>query len=398
MIESEKYKLPMEIMKSRDRPAAMEHPRVLFVSDKAEIVGGGEISLLLLIEGLLTAGDVEPILAVPAGGELYDRARELDITIVELPQPRVKTKPWSLIRLWGDAGCTITGIDPDVVHVNSTRSMLIAGIPGSRLGIPVVWHVRVEGRDVLDPWLSRKADIIITPSRTVASRYSKSEVRVVPNPVHLATIEDTTKEIEGIRAEYAGEGEYLLLAAGQLVPKKGYLRILRALTCLDPQISWKFLLAGREGSRPTGLQARLEDYIKKEKLEERVHLLGFREDMGVLMRAADLLIHAPDSEGFGRVFIEAMAAGLPLVITPVGGLAELHEETGYGWTTEDLSPESLARAIELALNDRDTRSTFRGDGPRLARELFSVEKHAGRVREIYREILAPEEGAQGRPV
>ncbi len=121
-----------------------------------------------------------------------------------------------------------------------------------------------------------------------------------------------------------------------------------------------------------------------------MHFLGFREDVEELMLASDLLIHAPDSEGFGRVFIEAMAAGLPLVLTPVGGLTELHRQTGYGWLAEDLTARSLARAIEEALENKDVWQEFSRNGPEIAHSRFSLRAHAISILNIYRGLLGEE--------
>ncbi len=361
--------------------------RVLYVSDKADIVGGGEISLLHLISGLQAAGGIEPLLAVPAPGELSARAEAQDLSVVMLPQPRIRARPWSLPGLRKAAGRVISGIQPDLIHANSARSMLIAGVAGRRSGIPVVWHVRVEGRDIFDRSLASNASLIITPTRVVASRYPSAEVHVIPNPIPVHEVDPGSEDRDQLRSRYLQGEDYLLLAVGELGPHKGYFRVIKALAQLDPSLSWQLLICGREAADGAGFRRKLEELIAIRDLKDSVHLLGFREDVPELMLASDLLIHAPDFEGFGRVFVEAMAAGLPLAVSPAGGLKELHEETGLGWVAEDMTPETLARTVEKALGNREGRESFRTVAPGMAAEKYSVEMHAARVKELYLKLL-----------
>jgi glycosyltransferase involved in cell wall biosynthesis len=365
----------------------MDRLRVLFVTDKVNIAGGGEISLLHLISGLRAAGDLESYLAVPAQGELSARAEGQNIPVIILPQPRVRMRLWRLPQLRRHAVQVIGDIQPDIIHVNNARSMLIAGIAGKRCGIPVVWHVRVEGRDIFDRWLASNCTLIITPSRVVASRYPSADVHVVPNPVEVPETTRIAPAGEQLRVEFQQDDEFLLLAVGELSPRKGHLRTLEALSLLDPALSWRLLIGGREPPDEAGVRERLEDFLGEKGLGDRVQLLGFREDVQELMMASDLLIHSPDREGFGRVFIEAMAVGLPIVVSPVGGLKELHDETDFGWISDDLTPAALARTVELALRSDHERETFRKKGPDIARERYSREMHASRVRDIFLTLL-----------
>jgi glycosyltransferase involved in cell wall biosynthesis len=375
----------------------MNSLRVLYVSDKIDFIGGGEISLLHLMNGLRAGGDVETVLTVPEPGELSLRAEAQNIPFVIMPLPRVRFRLWSLLHHWKQSKRVIREIEPDILHVNNARSMLIAGIAGVRCGIPVVWHVRVEGHDLFDRWLSSKASLIITPSRAVAARYPGADVRVIPNPVPVLPIGTGGQAREQLRSQHLQGKEFLLLTVAELVPKKGHLRVLEALSRLDRDFSWRLLICGRESSEGPGFRSELEATIIKWGLQDRVRLLGFREDVADLMLASDLLIHAPDTEGFGRVFIEAMATGLPVVVTPAGGLKELHDNTGFGWITDDMTPAELERKIDLALRSGRERESFRSRGPVIAKERYSVEMHAARVLDLYHELLGSSGSTTGTP-
>lgn len=365
----------------------MSRFRVLFVSNRAEVVGGGEVSLLLLLEGLIEAGRVEPVLSVPAPGEVADRAARLGVRCIEFPLPGLRRAPWRWPALRRAARRLLAETDPRLVHVNGTRAMLVLG--GLPRSIPVVWHVRVEGRDVLDPLLVRRASAVIVPSRTVGARFPGAVATVVPNPVRLPAPADPER-IRRLRGDLAPQGEMLLLAVGELTPRKNPLGLLEALATLPGGTDWRLLLVGRPDPGHPDLPERIRDLASRLGLSDRVDLLGFREDVPDLMTAADLLVHVPTSEGFGRVFIEAMACGLPLVATPVGGLAELHRETGYGRLTTGSGPREVGAAVAAALADREGRSRARHEGPALVRERYSVAAHTAGVTAVYEQLL--EEG------
>ena len=359
--------------------------RVLLVSNESEIVGGGEISLLLLVGGLCEHPDIEPVLAVPDYGAVARRGETLGVQVVTLPLPRLRHRLWHLPSARRRAAAVIEGAGPDLVHCNGSRAMLIAGGAARRLHLPVVWHVRVEGGDILDRRLGRAGTVIITPSRAVADRFPSDRVRVIPNPVEVPVRRRDDPAIESLRQELAGGREYLLLTAGVLTPRKNVPRTLHALAGLTG-LDFTFIVAGRDDpGRPGSDQAVLEA-IRETGLADRVSMLGFREDIPDLMLASDLLIHAPDSEGFGRVYIEAMAAGLPVVCTPVGGLAELHAETGYGWLAADMSSAALGETIATALAESGERERLHREGPQIAAREYSVSAHAGRVAAVYQAL------------
>ena len=365
----------------------MKRPRILLVSNRSEVIGGGEVSLLLLIEGLLASGEVDPILAVPGSGEMEQRGSDLGVRVVRLPLPRVRFRPWRLFSGLRPAGRILREIEPDVVHANGSRAMLIAGRAAVRQGLRTVWHVRVEGSDVPDRWLAAHATRIITPSRTVAARFPAERVSTVPNPVRAPAPEETRGASDPLRRELGEPDGYLLLVAGRLTPEKGHGRVLEALGRVDPPKPWRLLVAGRDDPGFPNLRSRLESLARDLGIGERVRFLGFREDLYRIMAACDLLVHAPDYEGFGRVFVEAMGVGLPVVCTPVGGLTELNEATGFGRLAADSSPGALARAVEELLRDEPARTRMAEQGPRLAAERYSVDAHAAAVEQIYREIL-----------
>ncbi|MFO7768981.1 MAG: glycosyltransferase family 4 protein [bacterium] len=362
--------------------------RPILVSNEAELVGGGEHSFLLLLQGLTERGGIRPLCAVPAEGEVARSARAMGAEVRIWPLPSLKRRPWmwpgALRAVLGD----LSGGGIDLVHANGTRAMLLAGRAAGRRGIPVVWHVRVEGGDVLDRFLEGSADVVVVPSRTVGRRFRSA--RVVPNPVRVPSRPDREASRAAAR-ELLGPGQGpLLVCAGQLTPRKGQDGVVETFARLPAGLRGTLLLAGDPDPLHPGFTRGLRERTLELGLQDQVRFLGWREDLLDLFPGCDLLVHAPRSEGFGRVYVEAMASGLPVVTVPIGGLEEIHEQTGWGRIAPSRDPREMADTIAGLLRHPELLEEMRRTGPEMAREHYSVGAHTEAVAGVYRELM--EEG------
>lgn len=144
----------------------------------------------------------------------------------------------------------------------------------------------------------------------------------------------------------------VLISVGGLVERKGFHRVI---TCL-PELrrsypGIRFLIAG--GASPEGdMSARLHDQVAQLDLEDVVHFLGAiaSDKLHIPLSAADVFVLATSNEGWANVFLEAMACGLPVVTTRVGGNAEVVAHPGLGTLVALGDTEELTRAIADALN------------------------------------------------
>jgi glycosyltransferase involved in cell wall biosynthesis len=179
----------------------------------------------------------------------------------------------------------------------------------------------------------------------------------------------------------------LLLFLGRLSWKKGLDRLLLALADLPGAA---LAIAGNDEE---GYRAKLERLAAAAGVAGRVHYLGpvHGADKAALLRRADLLVLASYSENFGNVVLEAMAAGLPVVVTPEVGLAEVVREHGAG-TVCDGDPPRLAAALRQLLDDPQARRAMGRRGAEAAARRFGWETVAARMEEVYGEILVRDAG------
>jgi hypothetical protein len=163
--------------------------RVLIFSNHAEIIGGGEISLLTLLKGLGRTG-WEPVVAVPGEGTVAERSRALGFDVRRAPMPPIR--PWfSVISAAGEIRRLIRDTEPAILHANGSRAMFYAGLAARRTRLPVIWHLRILDKDPRLDWLlARLASSAIANSSAVRDRLRPwpslyERCHVVPNGLDL---------------------------------------------------------------------------------------------------------------------------------------------------------------------------------------------------------------------
>jgi glycosyltransferase involved in cell wall biosynthesis len=121
-------------------------------------------------------------------------------------------------------------------------------------------------------------------------------------------------------------------------------------------------------------------------------------DINRCMAAIDVLLHTPRIEAFGLVVIEAMATGLPVVATRVGGVPELVREGSTGLLAESEQPESIADALQRLLIDRGLRASMGAEGRRVAVAEYGRELYAKRHLQLYEFLLRSGGSPGGLPL
>ncbi|MHB8491134.1 MAG: glycosyltransferase [Solirubrobacteraceae bacterium] len=302
----------------------------------------------------------------------------------------------ALRRLRAEGWC------PDVVHAHVYSAGLPALVLGALAGAPVVISEHftgfqrglVTGYDRLTAWLAfRGADLVAPVSadlaRAVSALAPRARIAVVPNVVDTDVFHPPPARV-GAAGATAGTPARLLTVAA-LTAKKGHVHLLEALAALGARRPLRLDLAG-DGELRGALEARVRDLG----LAGSVRFLGElpREEIAELMRGADLFVLPSLFENLPCVLIEAMASGLPIVATAVGGVPEL---LGFAGTAGALcapaDADALAAAIAAALErlDEAPRADMVGE----ARSRFGYRAVGRRWSELYEELRAGRPAAGG---
>jgi glycosyltransferase involved in cell wall biosynthesis len=383
--------------------------RVLYVNQTAQ-VSGAERSLLALLDGL--GGDPEALVACPSG-ELSDALRAIgaDVAPITGTQASFRLHPVHTSRGLVEIGRSSLQVRrlasraaPDLIHANTTRASLLALPARRRSGPPVIAHIRdwaPEGRFsrfVLGV-IARRADAILANSAYIARQFDglslREPVRVVHNPVDLHRFDPAVVDGAEVRRELGVADDATVLAVvAQLTPWKGQDDAIKALAALGPRAPEAILLlVGSAKFAGPGTQfdnrafeRDLHGLAAELGVVERVRFLGERSDIPAVLAATDVLLMPSWREAFGRVAIEAMAIGVPVVASDVGGPAEIVRDGVDGLLLPPCRPEEWAAALVGLVGDRERRATMGRRALERARD-FSLDKHVAAVRSIYDDLL-----------
>ncbi|MBI3864311.1 MAG: GT4 family glycosyltransferase PelF [Planctomycetia bacterium] len=278
---------------------------------------------------------------------------------------------------------------PDVLHTHNPAAHIV-GAPAARwAGIPVVVHSR-HGMHESHGWsttlgnrLATRLTHCMVAVSTAAATISRSDDRGPEN--RLAVIRNGVDlNLYRQRGKSAPHTSFKAIHAARLDnTTKDQRTLLRAVRLVvDRKPDFTLDIVG-DGSDRTTLEALCDEL----KLRSHVQFLGFRHDVHELLPQADLFVLSSVTEGLPMTLLEAMAAGLPIVSTDVGGISELvrHQETGL--LVAPQNPEALACAILELVHDPQRSVDMGRAGRRRVEQEFDIRVVTARYEELYRTLL-----------
>lgn len=358
--------------------------RVMLMTDEME-VGGSQRQIVQLALGLKERGIECVVLYFIKPSFLVDRLHAAGIQTLRVDKRR-RVDPgfvWKLrqtIRQWA----------PDVLHCYSFTAELWGAI-ATRL-LPAAerptlitsvrgtyeWYSANQWR--MKHWASQRSQGIISNSREGAEYAARqmglpmSRFSIVHNGVEVP--EPAADAVAALRKEYtaatpngqaAAPFETLLLFVGRLVEHKNLPRLLDAFARVAAERPHVRLLLVGGGPLHDALVAR----IRELKLDGRALLLGERPDVAALMKAADLLVAPSLREGMSNVILEAMALGLPVLATRVGGTPEVIEDGRHGVLVDPTDTQALGDAMLQLIDDPVRRQAIGQAGRQKVLEQYS---------------------------
>jgi glycosyltransferase involved in cell wall biosynthesis len=223
---------------------------------------------------------------------------------------------------------------------------------------------------------------LISISRYVAKYFSRqlrpeTQVYFVPNAIDdsFFNLPDTSN------------GQTILFA-GRVILRKRVLDLVQAFAKIANQVPLAHLrLAGEYSSEPSYVKS-VRDFIRGANLEDRVHLLGALPEESVLREFAscDVLVLPSAQETTPMVIAQVMAAGKPVIATPVGGVEEMVSDGKTGILVDVGDTDRVAATLLRLLGDPVLRARLGGSGRKFALEHYGVDTVAGHTFEVYRSV------------
>jgi len=355
-------------------------------------VGGAENLLISILRELDPAVYESVVCTLGEGGELAPAVRALGVPLVEL-QVMGRGKP--------SAGIVPALVDLlrseriDLVHSHLYHANLHARQAARRAGVPSVvsihntytkpkWHRRLRNW-----WLARHTGAILVGSEDIRRdvlRYDQvppALVEIIPNSVDLSR-SLPVRAVEAVRDELSlPAGAYVLGTIGRLEIQKGHRVLVEAMAHLRERFPVVLLLIG-SGREEAALRAQVEALG----LQAEVRLLGTRSDLGDLFAVMDLFVMPSLWEGLSLAMLSAMAAGLPVVATDVGGVAGVLGRDERGWVVPPDAVDALVEAISFC-HDQPAEAAARGEaGRQHVHDHYSDRAMVRRIEAVYCRVLA----------
>jgi glycosyltransferase involved in cell wall biosynthesis len=320
--------------------------------------GGAETTLFRLVSAS-SAHDFQ-VVSLTSEGYFGPLLRERGIPVTCLNMRIRESSPFAifpLVRL-------LKRLRPQLIQTWMPHANLLGGIAARVAGIPVCWGVRQANLSLaankrrtlatarVCAWLSNwLPSIIVSCSRRavavhVAYGYAP-RFEVIPNGIDVAEFFPKAGMRELVRLRLGISSDELVVGhVGRFDVHKDYDTLLTACGLLSQQhMRFRLLLCG---PHIDGDNEALSALVAKHGMTDKVILLGARSDVEELMHAMDILAMSSLAEAFPNVVAEAMAVGLPCVVTDVGDAADIVGDTG--WIVPPQDPPAFSRAMAEALN------------------------------------------------
>ena len=381
-------------------------PRAILYILNSSALAGANRSLAVLLSGL-DRSRFRPLAVVPRDGPVCRRLHELEVPIHTLPLASLaRLRAGPIVKLRAAARNSLNTVrlaavlrheDVRLVHTN-TIFPLTGALVAKALGRPHVWHVR-EGMDwpgyalrfgrPVSRWLvgalSRRIICISDYVRQVSvAAGARERALVVPNaleevpPMHAApNLNAPVIGLVGVISRQKRTDIFVEAAARVAARLPGA----------------RFIVAGRPTSGEEPFADACRERATALGLGNRMLWPGQVEDTAGLFAGLDLLIHTGVHEGFGRVLMEAMAHGIPVVSVRSGAAAEIVDDPATGRLVEPNDVAALAAAALDLLGDPDRYRRTATAARRYALARFDPARHVQAVTAVYEALLGPATGA-----
>lgn len=310
------------------------------------IVGGMETYVERLVEGL--PRDRFAVTALcPFESTFTERLRARDVEVLVTPMP--DDPPWSSIQM---ACAMVKAGAIDLLHAHLPNAHVLAGIVGRLTGKPVLATLHGHRVGVLDLEVHRNAgthlSVVCRQSyfHALGLGVSAGQLSCNPNGVDTDAFQPRRRPVDGIRTALGIPASAKVVGfLGRLSPEKGPEVFLRAALLAQARlVDTHFVFVG-EGP----LAPQLRESIARFRLEDRVHLAGLRRDVANVLNDIDVLVSSSHSEAMPLAVMEAMASGLPVVATRVGGVPDMIDQGDSGWLVAPNDFEDISTRLQQIL-------------------------------------------------
>jgi glycosyltransferase involved in cell wall biosynthesis len=363
--------------------------KILFL-DQSGKPGGAE---LCLIDIAKPYGD-RALVGLFADGPFKTLLQQNDIPVEVLAtQPIQVRKQSNLLQALGSLGqlapllakVVQRASQYDLIYANTQKALVIGAIASFLARRPLVYHLH----DILSKehfsqtnlriavtLANRFASLVIVNSQASQTAFLEAGgcpelTAIVYNGFEAKMYQTCESDVRELQQELGLEGKFVVGHFSRLAPWKGQHILIAALAQCPQNVT--AILVGDALFGEQNYVEQLHQQVAELGLENRVKFLGFRSNIPQLMAACDLVAHTSTSpEPFGRVIVEAMLSGKPVVAAKAGGAMELVEHGINGFLVTPGEPQELVQVINTCLQETEKTATIASNARTIASQRFDV--------------------------
>ncbi len=352
-------------------------------------LGGAEQVVIRLAAGLDRRRFTPVICCMNEPGPFASQATSQGIEVIALHK-----RPGIDLKMLRQLTQLMKARDVRIVHAHLWGASFWGRLAARMSGVPII-IVHEHGMQpwrgglhfLCDRWLAGRTNRALFASAQVMRTYQEktginpATCTMIPNGVAL-TVPDANRETLRQQRGWALD-ERVIISVGRLSPEKGYEDLLKAFALLAPRTPNVRLVLVGDGAQRAALQT-LQAQLG---LNGRVTFAGQQQDVAGWLAAADLYVQPSRREGLPLAVLEAMAAGVPVVATDVGDLAQVIMDGRNGYLVPAQQPEALAEKLVTLVQQLDRQQAVIDAAKALVRERYSDAHMVQAVERVYEEEL-----------
>lgn len=347
-------------------------------------VGGVETGTLDLCRYLTSLG--HQVVVVSHGGKLVGELEKLGVRHYALPVHEKSL--FTILKMIDKLSAIIREEKIGVVHARSRVPAWIAFFACRRTNTAFITTCHGYYSRHFFSRVMAWPKLVICPSKVICRHMIEDfglpheRVRLIPRSVNL-------ERFDFRPAASRSQEEFIVGIIGRITPLKGHDYFLRAMAKVIRQVpSLKIWIIGDAPEDKQDYKQEITTLVRRLVLSNYVEFLGNRSDIpDLLSRMHCLALSTVTEEAFGRVILEAQAAGVPVVATRVGGVVDIIDEEKTGLLVTPRDPEEMAAAIIRIFKDKALASSLSEAGRKKVERQFTLEEMGEKTLKVYQELL-----------
>jgi glycosyltransferase involved in cell wall biosynthesis len=385
--------------------AQLLNMKILFL-DQSGKPGGAELCLIDIAKPY----ENDCLVGLFANGSFKDLLEKNHIPVQVLTDQAIEVKKESSLS---QGLASITQLAPlinqvvkiarnyDLIYANTQKALVVGAIASIFSRRPLVFHLH----DILSPehfsktnrnisvTLANRASLVIANSEASKKAFIEAggkadKVEIVYNGFDPQKYINNETDIVQVRQKLELDDKFIVGHFSRLAPWKGQHILIEALAKCPPEVT--VILVGDALFGEQDYVKQLHQQIDALQLQNRVKFLGFRNDIPLLMAACNLVAHTSTApEPFGRVIVEAMLSGTPVVAAASGGAVELVESGVNGFLATPSNPQELSEIINSSIQDKQKTDAIAQEARNSASQRFHVVNINQQIAQLLQQLAVP---------